>query len=57
MAMQFLSYGLEMLVVAHSFQLSALIETTNIVAFRSAPRLCGGGYPVALRMLIYPFIL
>ena len=51
-AMQFLSCGLEMLVVAHSFQLSALIETTNIVAFRSAPRLCGGGYPVALRMLI-----
>jgi len=42
-AMQFLFCGLEMLVVAHSFQLSALIETTNIVAFRSAPRLCGAG--------------
>ena len=42
-AMQSLSCGHTMLVVAHSFQLSTLIETTNVVAFRSAPRLCRAG--------------
>jgi len=42
----------KMCVVAHSFQLSTLIETTNIVAFWSVPRLHSAGHPVALRMLI-----
>jgi len=43
----------KMCVVAHSFQLSTLMWTTNIVAFRSVPRLYSVGYPVALRMLIH----
>ena len=43
----------KMLVVAHSFQLSTLMWTTNIVAFRSVPRLHPAGHCVALRKLIH----